>query len=355
MSAVSSRERIQSVDWLRGGAVAVMVIAHSLAFLSPAHDRDAARGSFNVVDGLPAPAFLFAAGFSVALVTARGEKTGPLKRTRQTFEWDSRAARSLRRIGIVFLASLLLRHVQWDTFHHLDRLAWVDVLSCIALMLLATWVVLFALPRPMRFVALGALATGAIVASPWVEAPRTFGWATTLINNARESNTWPLVPWAAYGWLGAIVGLRTGASDVPRRTLFDALAWIALCGLIVFATAGPLVRAIDPRVSAWIIANFGDRVWRIAVVTMLMLMIESRRGPGPAAPLVRWLNLLSRQALVAYCGHQILLFGWSWFRPFNWALYREDWPMTVALMFAMLATTTLACVIADLPSRSTRV
>ena len=254
--------------------------------------------------------------------------------------------RSLRRIGVVFLASLLLRHVQWDTFPHLDRFAWIDVLSCIALMLVATWIVLFALPRAMRFVALAGLSTIAIVAAPWVEAPRTFGWATTLINNARESNTWPLVPWAAYGWLGAIVGLRAGASEASRRALFDALAWLAAAGVVLFVAAGPIVRAIDPHVSAWIIANLGDRLWRIAIVTMAMLMIEARRR-GPAGRFERWLSLLSRQALVAYCGHQILLFGWSWFRPFNRFLYREDWPMTLALILATLATTTLACAIVD--------
>ena len=337
-------DRIQSVDWLRGGAVAVMVAAHSLAFLSPAHDDDPIRANLNVINGLPAPAFLFAAGFSLALVTARGERTGPPKRARPV--WNSRPSRSLRRVGVVFLASLLLRHVQWDAFNHLDRFAWVDVLSCIALMLVATWVVLFALPNRTRVASLAGLSTIAIVAAPWVESPRTFGWATTLVNNAREPNTWPLVPWAAYGWLGAIVGLRAAASDAPRRALFDALAWLAIVGVALLVAAGPVVRAIDPRVGAWIIANLGDRLWRIAVVTMAMLMIEARRH-GPAGRVERWLNLLSRQALVAYCGHQVLLFGWSWFRPFNRFLYREDWPVTLALIVAMLAATTLACAIVD--------
>lgn len=341
-----AHERVRCVDWLRGGAVVLMVVAHSLAFLSPAHDRDAARASLNVINGLPAPAFLFAAGFALALVTARGERhvvTGPPMRTRQKFGWDGRAMRSLRRIGTVLLASLLLRHVLWDTFFHPERLPWIDVLSCIALMLLALWAVLFLLPARgwLRLAVLGGLAATAFLAGPWVASPRSFGWATPLLNNSWESNTWPLVPWAGYGWTGAMLGLATGASTAPRRTLWRGLCTFVVLGIAVAWAAGPVVWWLA-RVDAWVLANAGERVWKVSIVTLGLLMLEAHKA-GPAGRAERFINLLSRQALLAYVLHQILLFGWAWFRPFSSFLYRQDWPATLALSSAVLVCTTLGC------------
>lgn len=347
----AAHERVRCVDWLRGGAVVLMVAAHSLAFLSPAHDRDAVRVGLNAINGLPAPAFLFAAGFALALVTARGERhagavalTGSPAPARRRFAWDGRAMRSLRRIGTVLLASLLLRHVMWDTFRHPERLAWIDVLSCIALMLLVLWAVLFLLPARGRQATLVGLTATTFLAGPWVEAPRTFGWITPLLNNAWEANTWPLVPWAGYGWLGAIVGLATGASATPRRALWRGLGTTCVVGIAV-AWGAPVVLRIG-GVDAWVVANVGERVWKVAIVTLGLLMLECRKT-GPAGRIEGIVNLLSRQALPAFVLHQILLFGWAGFRPFNAFLYRQDWPATLGLALAVLVGTTAGCVLIE--------
>ena len=81
--------RVRAFDWLRGLAVLVMIQTHSLGLLEPqTHDDPLFRWLVRV-DGLVAPAFIFCAGFALALVQCRAALSGQLL---------AQATKSFRRI-----------------------------------------------------------------------------------------------------------------------------------------------------------------------------------------------------------------------------------------------------------------
>src|SRR4051812_46859686 len=99
--------RIRAFDWLRGVAVLVMIQCHTLVLLQPERLKDAAFLPLNFLDGLVAPAFIFAAGFSLALVQVRGAFAGSrLRRVRKT----------LRRIGEVLAVATLVNWMWFPIF-----------------------------------------------------------------------------------------------------------------------------------------------------------------------------------------------------------------------------------------------
>ena len=67
--ASTTTQRVQSLDFMRGFAVVVMVMGHSIdAVLSPdARDTEAFR-VYDALRGFTAPLFLFISGFAFAVV-----------------------------------------------------------------------------------------------------------------------------------------------------------------------------------------------------------------------------------------------------------------------------------------------
>jgi len=66
--------RIKDFDWLRGLAVLVMVETHSLVFVRPELHQTRAMARLNWVNGLVAPSFILAAGFSLGLLQTRAAR-----------------------------------------------------------------------------------------------------------------------------------------------------------------------------------------------------------------------------------------------------------------------------------------
>jgi uncharacterized membrane protein len=330
-------QRVRSIDWMRGVSVLLMIVAHCLIFLDSTHNDDAVRGYFNEINGLPAPAFLLAAGFSLAFVFSRDESDVARR--------SARLRKSLGRIGQVLVASLLLRHVMWDAFRNPHTLLWVDILTCIALMLLTTWGALAFVRGPARAVVLAVLAAAAFVAAPFVEAPQTFGPVTGLINNALHVNTWPLVPWAAYGWVGAVIGLAAGRAQSTVGAMCMSFGALVVVGLMM-SLSGPLVRLVDAEANPYMLTNAGTRLWKLGVVGVLMLAFE-RGGEKPWPNVGRLIDLLSRQSLVAYVGHLILIFGYWKFQPLNLFIGNVGWAGYLALTLMVLAGTTGLCLLVE--------
>ena len=70
-SQASTQARVRAFDWLRGLAVLVMVETHAMVLLRKELLATRAAGVLDYVNGLVAPSFIFAAGFSLALVQVR--------------------------------------------------------------------------------------------------------------------------------------------------------------------------------------------------------------------------------------------------------------------------------------------
>src|SRR5437667_125911 len=68
--------RVVAIDWLRGLAVLVMIQCHAMALLKPELRSGPFYGVLTWIDGLVAPAFILAAGFSLSLAPFLNNKTG---------------------------------------------------------------------------------------------------------------------------------------------------------------------------------------------------------------------------------------------------------------------------------------
>jgi uncharacterized membrane protein len=130
--------RIHAFDWLRGLAVLVMIQTHALVLLAPARHADWLFHALLRLDGLVAPAFIFSAGFSLALVQVRAG----LAAHRQ-----AQVRKSFRRV-LEVLAVASLVNVIW--FAGLGRPIFflrLDILHCIAISLLLALPLLYGLAR----------------------------------------------------------------------------------------------------------------------------------------------------------------------------------------------------------------
>ena len=144
--------RIQAFDWLRGLAVVFMVQTHAVVLLQPSLREGRFFRHLNWFDGLVAPSFIFAAGFSLALVQVRGARPGArLPRVRRT----------LRRLGEVLGVALLVNAIWFPVFREPSWLLRIDILHCIGLSLLIALPLMALLatrPRVLRWVALALAA-----------------------------------------------------------------------------------------------------------------------------------------------------------------------------------------------------
>src|SRR5207244_4386290 len=125
-------------------AVLVMIQTHALSLLRPELRKGGFFSTLQWIDGLVAPAFIFAAGFSLALTQVRAAlaEGGPDARRR-------RVLRTLRRLAEVLLVATLTNWMWFPIFREPRWILRVDILHCIGLSLLLALPILSLLaPRP---------------------------------------------------------------------------------------------------------------------------------------------------------------------------------------------------------------
>ena len=320
-------DRIQAFDWLRGLAVLFMIQCHAMVLLRPELLTGRLFHWLNVVDGLVAPAFLLAAGFSLALVQVRSAAVG----TRQ-----ARILKSLRRIIEVLLVATVVNGVWYPIFQEPKWLLRIDILHCVGLSLLVALPILGILaPRPtaLRWLALG-LAGIAFGVAPLAE--HVHGLAANFVNISTGS-LFPLFPWAGYVYLGASAGAVAAAEDF--RALWHWVLALLIIGLAVWQAAPIFLRLYPPHVF-WLTdpANHGHR-WVYVCVLILALALTERVlfAKWKSSAPFRFLGVFGTSSLAAYFFHQMLLnshlFGYSfsaqWGNRCGWARY---WVLTSALI-----------------------
>jgi uncharacterized membrane protein len=330
-----TRARVRAFDWLRGIAVVVMIQTHALVLLRPELRAGPLWTRVQWIDGLVAPAFIFSAGFSLALVQVRGAAAGMRA---------ARVRKTLRRLGEVLFVATLLNWMWFPIFREPRWILRVDILHCIGLsLLLALPILAFLSPRPrvLAWVALG-LAAAVFGISPLAEHVR--GPFAGLANGSNES-VFPLLPWGGYVYLGASAG-AVAAHDVGKLP-----RWIA--GLFVLGAAlwiaTPLLRDAYPPHEFWATnpANHASRWTQVCALLLVLLALE--RVPAAAFAISKiWLiELFGASSLAGYFFHEMLLFfrirgfcfeavwgnscGW----PKYWFLVGFLVLATAALTFAM--------------------
>ena len=326
LRTVAQSGRIVAFDWLRGLAVVVMIQTHALTLLRSELRTGTLWARLQWIDGLVAPAFIFAAGFSLALVQVRGAEGG--------VRWP-RLRKTLRRLGEVLLVATL---VNWMWFPLLREPRWIfriDILHCIGLSLLLALPILAALaarPLVLRWAAL-ALAALVFGLSPFAE--RVHAPLAALANGSTGS-VFPLLPWAGYVYLGASAGATAAAGDV--RALTRWIAGLLVFGIVLWLLTPQLAAAYPPH-EFWVTnpANHARRWTQVCALVLLLMAAERWLGRWRASAPVRFIEVFGTSSLAGYFFHQMLLYkqirGFSfdavWGKRCDWTQY---WLLTALLI-----------------------
>jgi uncharacterized membrane protein len=109
MNPSPTHERVRAIDWLRGIAVLFMIQCHALVLLRPELRQSHTTKLLLKLDGLVAPAFLFSAGFALAMLLVRSAAGG-----RRGDRFGRNLKRALQVLGVATL-------VNWMWFPLLRR------------------------------------------------------------------------------------------------------------------------------------------------------------------------------------------------------------------------------------------
>jgi uncharacterized membrane protein len=319
----SSHTRIDAFDWLRGLAVVVMIQTHARSLLLPQLRETETYRQLDRIDGLVAPAFLLTAGFALALTHQRGAR------------WQH----SLRRIGKVLAVATLVNALWFDLLVEPLKLLRLDILHCIGLSLLAALGVLTMSQRKMLLAAsaFAGLSCVVLLGSPLLEHVTP---ALALFVNEQSGALFPLFPWSAYVFLGALFGVLTASK--PQRLPVFLTAGIAFAASL-YAAKEPL-RALYPAHN-FLRTNPFMAAERLVLVLTLLLALHHFQTFFERRRAFQFLRRFGSNSLSAYFFHEMLLFhrrlGPLCFE--NNFYQRANWWQYALLVVALVVMTVLLC------------
>ena len=250
-AAPPERARVAWLDWFRGAAVLAMIETHvANTFLAPGLRATAWFGWLTWFNGLVAPAFLFIAGYAAGM-------SWPGKR-------GAFARKAKRLAGIAALGYAL--HFPWG---EIARGQWaeavrvgtqVDVLQCLAVALLGVlavaWIFAESGRRAVGLAVLAGLALGTILLAPSAADGSGGPVPVAAFVNGRTGSLFPLFPWAAFVFCGALASAAGGRGTV---WLLGAAAGVRVAARL--ASEGTF-SALSP-------AFFGERLaWVLALAAL---------------------------------------------------------------------------------------
>jgi uncharacterized membrane protein len=338
------------VDLLRGLALIVMVETHVVnAYLPLSARKSAFFFWLSFVNGLVAPSFLFASGFSLVLQARR--------------QWDAwlRLApvfwKQIRRLGFILLVAyyMHLPRFEFSKFFLPQEIAFwkgafqVDVLQCIVVSLLVVNLLILLARTPGRFVwGAATLGLGAALATPWCWAQDFAGrmpLSLALFLNPHGVSLFPIFPWIAFvlaGSCAAHLFLHAVERNDEARFMRNAM-WVS--GIIILAA---LVARDLPLLKAWNTDFYRTSplyvAIRLACVSILgagLYFLEKRGGWYP-----RSIRLAGQESLLVYCAHLLLIFSILRQPPVVTLLGREAgygvcFILSLALILLMIASARL--------------
>ena len=248
-SSAAKPPRYGFIDLLRGFALVVMVEVHVSNAYLPLELKKGSEFFFWLafVNGLVAPAFLFASGFSVIL--------------QSNTQWDNWLRfgpsfwKQMRRLGFIMLVAYYT-HVQgfslsrylanWNNHDFWSKSLKVDVLQCIVISLLVVHALMFIL-RKKQFLPWGALILAILVAvaTPWVWAQDfrlKLPLSMALFLNPHGTSLFPIFPWLTFILAGSCVsGLFLRSVQANKKEQF--MRAIVSLGILMIA-AGLILRGV---------------------------------------------------------------------------------------------------------------
>ena len=310
----STTGRVLVIDWLRGVAVVLMILAHSFdAWMDPAERHGPGWFLIRHASGIPSRLFLFLVGVSSAIVferqIAQGKSSGEMRR--------ATARRGLLVLALAYLFRLQ-EHVLAGFWGGWMQVLRVDILNCIgaSLLLLAA----LGIPRKghpriiLPLVAAAVLVAFGPIIGPthplpsWV--PRAI---SSYIGGQRPLSWFPIFPWGAWALVGLVVGhlwLRRGRDPAAQARVFLATGGI---GALLIASV-TLVRQLAPDVIRYpseLVQQMGPGsfFFRLGLIGLLALVgwLATRRSTADNTPL----RQLGRTSLLIYWVHVEICYGFG--------------------------------------------
>jgi uncharacterized membrane protein len=239
--------RIDVVDWLRGMAVVLMIMAHGMdAWLLPTAKTGILYEIIRLGSGIPARLFLLLVGVSAAIQFEAGLAKGLDSSTMR----GKLTRRGLQIVGLAYL----FRLQEWLLSHFYggwEMLFRIDILNAIGASMLV--VALTSTPRNGRRQIWPSLALAAIflgfgtVIGPaqlptWIPRP-----LISYLGGQRPMAWFPLFPWGAWALVGVAVGHLWVHASRDEQKLKRCFLFTFLGGVLL-TTAVVVIRLIDPTV-----------------------------------------------------------------------------------------------------------
>jgi uncharacterized membrane protein len=242
-------QRKRYLDWLRGVAVIIMVMAHVTDAWTRPDDRGRTLYAFTVfIAGMAAPLFLFLAGLTTSMAaSSRAMRVGHAPAAAMA-RW-----RGLQIFALAFLFRLQSQLLGWGALINFLK---VDILNVMGIAMMSAALLWGLSERRVVRVMLFALATVAVAMStPLVrETPLLTSWPDAVEAYVRPlpgRSNFALFPWAGFVLAGAIAGELVFAARTGReeRRLQTALLIAGLGGILA-------AYAASFRPSIYAVANF---------------------------------------------------------------------------------------------------
>jgi uncharacterized membrane protein len=306
------KKRYIYIDLLRGWAVLVMIEVHVVnAFILPEFSTQPWFSVLNFVNGLVAPSFLFASGYSFVLVAQR--------KWNEYLNITPVAWKQLGRIAQILAVGYLL-HLPLFSFTALTRLSWsdwevfwkVDVLHAIAVSLLAMLALIIILRKKKPFIAaLGTLAVVMVFAAPLMVDRNLDHLLPSPIANyftAAHQSQFPLFPWMGFVLCGGIasqlmVWMRESAGE---KNVFIGFSLFGLLAIAVPLIIDPMQFTVYPAHNYWT-SNPGYFFIRLGIVIVILSGLwywEQTRRSGKSM-----VSIVGSESLIAYAGHLMVIYG----------------------------------------------
>jgi len=343
----STSGRVDVIDLLRGWAVIVMIETHVFnATLSNDLTSTKAFQYINFVNGLVAPSFLFASGLAYA-VTAHRKIGTYLALGAPLFKQLSRL------LLVLFIAYALhipifpvYRLLTEATEAQQQSFFQVDILQCIAVTLLSLQLMLLLLRTERRLyrttLILGVLI---ILSTPWMwgfDFWTLVPWPIAAYLNGLRHSLFPLFPWSAFLFAGALTGfyfVRAREAKRPEGTggeesMMRSLLWVGGSAILLSIAIEPIASSIFPNTGYWWTSP-SFFLLRLGIVMLLLGgMYFATRVRGVSRNSV--VTLIGRESLFVYVLHLLLIFGK--FEDFN---FKDEAGQSFGYLEASIATAIL--------------
>ena len=322
----SKPRRVEYIDLLRGWAVIVMIETHvSNATLTPAILGSDAFAYLKFLNGLVAPSFLFASGLAYAVTTRR--------KLPEYLAFGKPLFKQFLRLMFILLIGYIL-HLPKFSFdrllHETTEREWqvffqADVLHCIVISLLFMQLLFLMLKTERRtYLTLAMIAPAVVFVTPmmwsvdfWMILP----WPIAAYLNGLHFSLFPLFPWSAFLFAGAITGYyylnakearsprlgssegKIGSEDAMMRTLL----WVAGSAILFSFATEPLAAVMYQTYDYWLFSPsfFFLRLGLVMALCSGMFFFEHSRGVSPTSAI----TLIGRESLLVYATHLLLIYG----------------------------------------------